>query len=331
MTGSQTSTDELGEYQQLLDQKKPGAAIKFLRETKGVSLERITRETLIPDWKLSDLENDVYGGLGGPIFVMGYLRKIAKILNLDSDPLIEAYGHQPSSTQESQTILAGEPRIKRRRNRVLSNINRIPGLAIIAGLLLVWVGAVAYMKSVGTGENDQPPLSSREVEEVPVAQPASDILEKEVHNAAAQVGLSDNHAAISPSLEEPVVPAAPIATPVPVPVSVPVEAEPVVDLHAATQISGTVAAPEPRPAGVAGEDLLTLAFIQDCWVQVTDASGKVLFAQLQRTGDNQHLFGQAPFRVMLGNAQAVEIMLNGEAFAFSPIPGRDTLRLTVGP
>lgn len=322
MTGSQTSTDELGEYQQLLDQKKPGAAIKFLREAKGVSLERITRETLIPDWKLSDLENDAYGGLGGPIFVMGYLRKVAKILNVDSDPLIEAYDYKSNSTQEGHPTLAGEVITKRRGNNLLNKINRIPGLVIIAALLLVWVGTVVTMKSVGTGEESPSTPASHEVDDAPRAaqsrQASSDVVEQDVPDTVVSAGTGDG----------PVTPAQLEELPAPVAVAV----EPVaVESVSEAQISGTVTEPTPRPESVDGEDLLTVVFIQDCWVQVTDATGKVLFAQLQRTGDNLQLFGQAPFRVMLGNARAVEIMLNGEVFAFSPILGRDTLRLTVGP
>ncbi len=95
-----------------------------------------------------------------------------------------------------------------------------------------------------------------------------------------------------------------------------------------------LAATEPETASLEGsesEDLLLFSFNDSCWVEVKDAQGKVLFADSRAKGDNLQLFGQAPFSVMLGNAKAVDLLINGRQVSTLPPSGRKTLRLNVTP
>jgi cytoskeleton protein RodZ len=70
-------------------------------------------------------------------------------------------------------------------------------------------------------------------------------------------------------------------------------------------------------------DSISLTFTDECWVEVSDASGDVLVADLQRVGSNLLLQGQVPFYVKLGNAPAAKIELNGKEIAI--VPATDTL------
>jgi cytoskeleton protein RodZ len=73
------------------------------------------------------------------------------------------------------------------------------------------------------------------------------------------------------------------------------------------------AAPQGAPAeGVrAGGQTLTLKFTGPSWVQVTDAHGKVLLDGLQAPGGARSVSGAPPLRVVLGNAPAVTLEVNG--------------------
>lgn len=78
-------------------------------------------------------------------------------------------------------------------------------------------------------------------------------------------------------------------------------------------------------------DQLQLSFTEECWLEVSDATGRTLLADLARAGQTREVRGVAPFRVVLGDAQAAaRITYNGEDVSFAPRPGRRVLRLTIG-
>lgn len=60
-------------------------------------------------------------------------------------------------------------------------------------------------------------------------------------------------------------------------------------------------------------DTLELAFEQESWLEVQDAKGDALAAELQLAGSRLRLVGEAPFTVKLGNyAQGVSAWVNDE-------------------
>ena len=111
-------------------------------------------------------------------------------------------------------------------------------------------------------------------------------------------------------------------------------------LASSDQISDDASAPAQEPGGSAPAlvdsadgalaSLLTFEFSDDCWLEVRDASGQLIYANLERAGDTVRLDGEAPFEVLAGNAAAVSVSFRGEPFAFRIRPGRDTARFTVG-
>lgn len=73
------------------------------------------------------------------------------------------------------------------------------------------------------------------------------------------------------------------------------------------------AAPPAAAGGAApaGAAMLTLKFSGDSWVQITDAHGRILLDGLQPPGSTRSVTGPAPLRVVLGNAPAVALEING--------------------
>ncbi|MEX0603160.1 MAG: RodZ domain-containing protein [Marinobacter sp.] len=54
------------------------------------------------------------------------------------------------------------------------------------------------------------------------------------------------------------------------------------------------------------QNLFTASFSDDCWVQITDASGQTLVAAIRRAGERISVEGTPPLRIVLGAADAVE-------------------------
>ena len=92
------------------------------------------------------------------------------------------------------------------------------------------------------------------------------------------------------------------------------------------------AAAQNTTAPVAGGDdvRLSVTFLGDCWTEITDASGRRLFFQLGRSGRTVNVSGTAPLNVLFGDADNVDIRVNGEDFAIPAANRRGrTARLTI--
>ncbi len=74
-----------------------------------------------------------------------------------------------------------------------------------------------------------------------------------------------------------------------------------------------------------------MSFSRDCWLDVTDATGKKLFSGMQRSGGQLSLAGKAPYRLKIGAPGAVEIEYQGKPVDLSRfIRTNQVARLTVG-
>jgi len=85
------------------------------------------------------------------------------------------------------------------------------------------------------------------------------------------------------------------------------------------------------PTDAADDDVrLSVTFLGDCWTEITDASGRRLFFQLGRSGRTVNVSGPGPLSVLFGDANNVDIRVNGEDFTI-PDAGRRgrTARLTI--
>ena len=69
--------------------------------------------------------------------------------------------------------------------------------------------------------------------------------------------------------------------------------------------------------GSEGKDRLMLTVDEDCWVSVVDAQGRRLLYRLVGAGASVTVRGDTPFQVTLGNAQAVDVRINGQTFDHS--------------
>jgi len=79
-----------------------------------------------------------------------------------------------------------------------------------------------------------------------------------------------------------------------------------------------------------GGDVLIIKANDESWAEIVDANGYQLLYFLLRPGTVNHLQGQAPFQVFLGNAPAVDLNLNQERFDHRPFHRRNsTARFSV--
>ena len=94
--------------------------------------------------------------------------------------------------------------------------------------------------------------------------------------------------------------------------------------------AGAPSAAVPRPMSPPGQAQLDLTFSAVSWVQVSDADGRRLLEGLFAPGSARDVAGSAPLRVVLGNAPAVALAVNGQPVSLEGLVHRNgTAYLTI--
>jgi cytoskeleton protein RodZ len=72
-----------------------------------------------------------------------------------------------------------------------------------------------------------------------------------------------------------------------------------------------------------------VTFNGECWAEVYDARGFRLFFGFGHTGSAQELNGVAPFRLVLGNGEAVTVAIEGTAVSLPASAPGERVRILV--
>lgn len=86
----------------------------------------------------------------------------------------------------------------------------------------------------------------------------------------------------------------------------------------------------PRRLTEFGEEQLKLSFSEDCWFEIMDEDGTILFADLGRGGQAREFVGMGPFRIKLGFAAGAAVAFNGDPIDLAPYTRRNMARVTLG-
>lgn len=128
---------------------------------------------------------------------------------------------------------------------------------------------------------------------------------------------------------------APVA--VPAPVTEPAEAAPpAVEVAPVAPAAPVAETPETSRQDEAGtpeapaiNGVLHLEFGDESWVEVKDASGRMLHRQLNPAGTSADIPGQPPFDVVIGNAAQVRLTYNGRPIGLEPFIEVTVARFTL--
>lgn len=126
---------------------------------------------------------------------------------------------------------------------------------------------------------------------------------------------------------------APVA--VPAPVTEPAEAVPPAVEFAPVAAPAAETPETPRqdeagtPEAPAINGVLHLEFGDESWVEVKDASGRMLHRQLNPAGTKADIPGQPPFDVVIGNAAQVHLTYNGRPIDLAPFIEVTVARFTL--
>ncbi|OOG20790.1 hypothetical protein B1C78_16885 [Thioalkalivibrio denitrificans] len=294
----------------------PGARLRRAREAKGFSQRDLADRLHLNQSIVEHLEEDRFDDLPEPAYVRGYLRACARALELDPEPLIEAYDAQGMREPRLDT-----PPVVNRAATSAARSGHRKAPYVLGAVILLAVGVLIVYGWYERQADDAMPTAV-EAERLPIERPAPDALEPEPPppppltmtpeppepRAEPLPEVPPPPVLGGPGMEpEPEIPAAP-EPPVP---SEPAPAEPEI-----AEPPPVADAEEPAPAeptdAVPSE--LVLTFLEDSWVEIYDDQEQRLLVGLMREGTERSLSGVAPFRVFLGNAPGVRLEIDGEGY-----------------
>ena len=73
----------------------------------------------------------------------------------------------------------------------------------------------------------------------------------------------------------------------------------------------------------------TIGIARDAWVEVKDATGSIVFSQLNTAGSERVVRGQPPFQLVVGNASGVKVTYNAREVDLAPHTRTDVARITL--
>ena len=318
----------------------PGETLRQARENNGWTLAEVALKLNLTVSSLSNLEAGAFDKLPGHTFARGYIRAYAKLLGMDQAALVHEFDVYTGtdSTGSSVHSLGRIEEPVRVSHTILRIVSLLLLLAVIGGGFLWWqdqtsmrakdlVGLTPEHVEVegADGTTQIHPLDEPEDQAVAEAKtegdaavPAEPAGDQTGATALALPGVPEAPVAVAPAPATPAPAAQTAPTPTPVtpvaPASVAAPAAPV-----------TEAAPAVAGAGKVG-----VQYTADCWTQITDANGKVLFGGLKRKGDNLEVSGKPPLSLRLGYALGAQVTYNGQAVDVAPFTSGETARLKLG-
>ncbi len=295
----------------------PGKLLVWARERAGLTQEQIAKELYMTLTKVRALESDDYRHMGSDTFTRGYLRAYATLVKLDVVQVLAAYDRHAQKHGLVEQVL---PRRVESANKPIWQFI----VLVLLALLILWLVSIWFF------DNRQEPTYNRPMTVVPPAETAlrvptpseSNVSQASVSSASVAEETAPVVAQVSTSLASDNQPASVRATS-----SSDVSQFVISSSSVASAASLSLA---QQQTNTTLPDAISFSFAEECWLEVSDARGDVLIADLQSAGSNLQLQGKAPFDVKLGNSPAASIELNGEKIAIVPALGTNVLSIKVG-
>lgn len=337
----------------------PGARLKKGRESADLSLAEAAESLKMSPGAVRALEADDYRSLPNSTFVKGYIRSYARLLGIGSEDLVRGYEALTGCDKPEPVKPIETPRTAPKGAPIL--IAAIVLLIVLAAVYFLWgqdastqpPSATAVVDEVGEIVADEDTAA-----ETAVDTSVAETSEVELSDQYLTVPVREEAGEVSPQLQITRVPegadeisesaaptvdsaprvdtAQPVGEPasgVPEPVSVEqpdteqaVAPPPTPEVIPFSEVSAET---ESASSLAANRGVLSMTFTGDCWVEVRDASGELIYSNLKRLGETLTVEGKAPLEAKLGNGNVVALTYNGQPVTFR-VPHHNVVRVRLG-
>lgn len=289
-------TEETSENQQLDESaafERIGNRLRKERLRKKMSVAEVSRHLHLSSMLVGDLESGRLDRMAA-LYRRGYIRNYAGLLGMDPQPLLaELVPDQPPQLRQ---VLPGSYRARKFDRFLKVATYLIVTTVIVPPLIIIYVQSGSRMV-------EREPVATTSSSE---AAPASNSEERMARRIARALALDEAPASDAPAPTGHVSASAlPLSSARPLREIEPVGSQP----DGLEEEVGTI---ESSP-----EVDLTVRLSEDSWVEISDSNGLRLEYDLLRSGQERVYRGLPPFRVLLGRASSVDLLIDGELIEYA--------------
>ncbi|MEI7369705.1 cytoskeleton protein RodZ [Pectobacterium sp. 1950-15] len=326
--------------QDTTEAKLPGERLREARERLGFTQQTIAERLCLKISTVRDIEDGTTPADLAPTFLRGYIRSYAKLVHLPEDELLPAVDRQaiPKTISVSPMQSFSLKKSRKKRDGWLMTITWLVVLVVL-GLTGAWwwQNHQAQQAEINSMVDHASSMQAQtEGQPVPLMDNSAPQETATPNSAAAPASTPVDLSATVTATPSTPSSSASSTTPSTAPSSqAPSQANTaqhqaagnvLLGAGAVAPAAGTVAESNP----VSASHALVMTFTADCWLEVTDASGKKLFSGMQRNGGTLNLDGQSPYKLKIGAPAAVQIQFQGKPVDLSRfVRSNQVARLTL--
>ncbi|MBJ3815670.1 cytoskeleton protein RodZ [Shimwellia pseudoproteus] len=318
-----------------------GERLRQAREKLGLSQQVVAERLCLKVSTVRDIEEDKAPAELASTFLRGYIRSYARLVHVPEDELLPMMAKQAplkaAKVQPMQSFSLGKRRKK--RDGWLMSITWLV-LFVVVGLTGAWwwQNHKAQQEEISTmADQSSAELSDAgNSQSVPLDTSGSAATPVDNGNSAPLADTSSAAPVPAPTDTQPAAPQTADQQPAvvsPSQANVDTAATPATPAVPSAPTAGQLPTDPAQGAAAPGAtdpNALVMNFNADCWLEVSDATGKKLFSGLQHKGGNLNLVGQTPYKLKIGAPAAVQVQFQGKPVDLSRfIRTNQVARLTV--
>lgn len=266
-----------------------GELLRVHREKLGLTTQEIANSVHLEIKIIEAIEKNEHDKLPAAIYVRGYLRSYAKVVDADAERVIELYN--ADSLPAAPEIL---PEVKP-PTQASSSDKPVKAFTYLISLGLVLLMLIWYQSNFVVETPDR-----RNVTPVPTEINGVDTtFEVVIHPQGWQAPDDNQHETAAERAEV---------------------------LRSNEQLIDTN--PAPDTSETTGTDIIKLTVSVDSWIEIYDSNAEKLFHDLARRGEYV-ITGQAPFNLLFGFSDGVTVEFNGKQFDHTPYSKNNIARFTL--
>lgn len=272
-----------------------GQILRDARIRRGMNVGEVAHRLRLSEQQVEAIEAQDFSRLPAAVFLRGYIRNYANLLQLDDVPLLMEAVPQ---ARPVDAVFASKRNAQ--RFKAIEPVYR-SGRSSRGGWLYIAV-ILAALAAYG--------IYRDEVPEQLVSFSAEDTDQVMSSNSA------DGNDQVAIDLALPLSSSAsrlPLVTPAPAGAGLPPVATTLPELP-----TPSVPAAEVPKASDDGKKSLHFAFSRDSWVKIKDGGGRVILEKTHLRGTEQAIEGKPPLYLVIGNAAGVSLTYNGRTVDLAP-------------
>lgn len=291
-----------------------GGLLREARQAAGMHIAALAVALKVPVSKLEALEADNYAVLPDTVFVRALASSVCRTLKVDPAPVLSLLpqSQSPRLSTDSAGLNAPVKGSAAKSSSSSAAFSGSPSRPVVVVVLALLVGALAVF--FFPGQQGASSMSSAPAP-APPAEPGEPVTLASALPAPADAAPAQVEA-----------PAVNLSVAAPVPAK-PAASAPEAQAGAAPAPAAGASAAAANAAAPAGT--LVLRARSQSWVQVRDASGKVVLERNLAADESVAVAAPAPLAVVVGRADATEVFVRGKPFDLAAVSRENVARFEV--